>query len=93
MLISLSLSFSFPVFTPSFELPEYVILENEGPVTVCVLVPDGQLERTATVTFSTADLVATGMTQSSIRIPFTLKLFSRVVCFSDSETIFSTFYS
>jgi hypothetical protein len=47
------------VFNPSFEFPEYTVVENDGPVTVCLLVPAGQLERAVSVTFATFDLLAT----------------------------------
>jgi hypothetical protein len=47
-------------FTPRFELPEYTIPEDEGPVTVCVVVPEGQLERDVSTTFVTVDGVARG---------------------------------
>ena len=47
-------------FTPDFELPEYTIPEENGPVVVCIIIPQGQLERNAVATFVTMDRSARG---------------------------------
>ena len=47
--------------TPKFELPDYSIPEDEGPVEVCITIPDGQLETDITVNLRTAEQTATGI--------------------------------
>ena len=46
--------------TPKFEIPDYSVPEDEGPVEVCVIIPDGQLETDITVNLMTAEGTATG---------------------------------
>ena len=57
-------SSSLSEFTPRFEFPEYTVPENDGPVTVCIVVPAGQLERQVIVNFRTVDVDARGKTST-----------------------------
>ena len=47
--------------TPEFEVPNYSVPEDEGPLEVCVVIPVGQLERDQVVRLTTRAQTASGI--------------------------------